>query len=161
MLGPGGSLQPAGPGERPCLFLAPKDAGAQLSAVLFRGDAAPASPSSRATAMQLVVFGEVSVYEQRGQYQMIVRQVVEDGVGRLQREFEALKKRLAAEGLFAAERKKPIPPLPRTVGFVTSPTGAAVRDFVRILIRRGWRSLGCDPACQGAGGGGGRRRSPA
>jgi exodeoxyribonuclease VII large subunit len=78
------------------------------------------------------------VYEARGQYQLIVRAIVEDGVGRLQREFEALKARLAAEGLFAKERKKPIPTMPLTVGFITSPTGAAVQDFVRIVTRRGW-----------------------
>jgi exodeoxyribonuclease VII large subunit len=81
----------------------------------------------------------VSVYEQRGQYQLIVRLLQEDGVGRLQQEFERLKRRLAGEGLFAAERKKAIPPLPATVGFITSPTGAAVQDFIRILLRRGWR----------------------
>jgi exodeoxyribonuclease VII large subunit len=65
--------------------------------------------------------------------------VVDDGVGRLQREFEAMKARLAAEGLFGAERKRPIPTMPRTVGFITSPTGAAVQDFIRILLRRNWR----------------------
>ena len=115
-----------------------KDAGAQLSAVLFRGDAARQTVKLRDGA-QVVVYGEVSVYEARGQYQLIVRAVIEDGVGKLQREFEALKAKLAAEGLFAAERKRAIPALPDTVGFITSPTGAAVQDFVRILTRRGWR----------------------
>ena len=115
-----------------------KDAGAQLSAVLFRGDAARQTVKLRDGA-QVVVYGEVSVYEARGQYQLIVRAVIEDGVGKLQREFEALKARLAAEGLFAAEGKRAIPALPDTVGFITSPTGAAVQDFVRILTRRGWR----------------------
>ena len=115
-----------------------KDAGAQLRAVLFRGDAARQGTRLREGA-QVVVYGEVSVYEARGEYQLIVRAVVDDGVGRLQREFEALKARLAAEGLFARERKRPLPRLPRTVGFVTSPTGAAVQDFLRILARRGWR----------------------
>jgi exodeoxyribonuclease VII large subunit len=114
-----------------------KDAGAQLSAVLFRGDALRQSVKLRDGA-QVVVFGEVSVYEARGQYQLIVRAIVEDGVGRLQREFEALKQRLLAEGLFAAERKKPIPPMPLTIGFITSPTGAAVQDFCRIVTRRKW-----------------------
>jgi len=60
-------------------------------------------------------------------------------VGRLQREFEALKRRLQAEGLFAPERKRALPEMPRTVGFITSPTGAAVQDFVKIMKRRGWR----------------------
>ncbi|MFA6963008.1 MAG: exodeoxyribonuclease VII large subunit [Opitutaceae bacterium] len=115
-----------------------KDAGAQLSAVMFRGDAARQDVKLRDGA-QVLVYGEISVYEARGNYQLIVRAVIEDGVGRLQKEFEALKKRLAEEGLFAAENKVAIPDMPRTVGFITSPTGAAVQDFLRILIRRGWR----------------------
>jgi exodeoxyribonuclease VII large subunit len=89
--------------------------------------------------LQVVVYGEISLYEARGQYQLIVRVVVEDGVGRLQREFDELKRRLAAEGLFEAARKMAVPALPRTIAFVTSPTGAAVQDFIRIMLRRGWR----------------------
>jgi exodeoxyribonuclease VII large subunit len=89
--------------------------------------------------MQVVVYGEISVYEARGNYQLIVRVIIEDGVGRLQREFEALKRKLADEGLFAAENKVAIPKMPQIVGFITSPTGAAVQDFLRIFIRRGWR----------------------
>ena len=115
-----------------------KDAGAQLSAVLFRGDAGRQSVRLR-DGMQALVYGEISVYEPRGQYQLVVRAVIEDGVGRLQRGFEALKRRLADEGLFDAARKVPIPLMPATVGFITSPTGAAVQDFIRILERRGWR----------------------
>ena len=120
------------------VYFALKDAGAQLSAVMFRGDAARQTVKLR-EGVQVVVYGEVSVYEARGQYQLIVRVVIEDGVGKLQREFEALKARLAAEGLFAAERKRAMPAMPAWVGFVTSPTGAAVQDFMRILRRRGWR----------------------
>ncbi len=120
------------------VYFSLKDAGAQLSAVMFRGDAAKQTVKLR-EGTQVVVYGEVSVYESRGQYQLIVRAVIEDGVGRLQREFEALKARLAAEGLFAAEKKRPIPEMPACVGFITSPTGAAVQDFLRILTRRGWR----------------------
>lgn len=129
-----------------------KDADAQVSAVLFRGDAARQGMALR-DGLQVLVFGQVSVYEARGQYQIIVRAVIEDGVGRLQREFEALKRRLAAEGLFDGARKAAIPPMPTTVGFVTSPTGAAVQDFIRILKRRGWRGrLVVLPAkVQGAG----------
>ena len=119
------------------VYFSLKDAGAQLSAVLFRGDALRQTVKLR-DGLQVVVYGEVSVYEARGQYQLIVRVVVDDGVGRLQREFEALKARLAAEGLFAPERKKPIPTMPLTVGFITSPTGAAVQDFARIVRRRKW-----------------------
>jgi len=120
------------------MYFSLKDAGAQLSAVLFRGDAARQSVRLR-DGQQVLVFGRVSVYEARGQYQLVVREVVEDGVGRLQQEFEALKRRLAAEGLFDAERKRALPALPRTIGFITSPSGAAVQDFLRILVRRGWR----------------------
>lgn len=115
-----------------------KDAGAQLGAVLFRGDALRQSVKLR-DGLQVVVYGEVSLYEARGQYQLIVRAVVDDGEGRLQREFDALKRRLGEEGLFDAQKKRAIPPMPATVGFITSPTGAAVQDFLRILKRRGWR----------------------
>lgn len=120
------------------VYFSLKDAGAQLSAVMFRGDAMRQTVKLR-DGMQVIVYGEVSVYEARGQYQLIVRAVLEDGVGRLQREFEALKQRLAEEGLFDSERKKSLPALPGTIGFITSPTGAAVQDFIRILTRRGWR----------------------
>lgn len=120
------------------VYFSLKDAGAQISAVLFRGDAQRQTVALR-DGRQVVVFGEISVYELRGNYQLIVRAVVDDGVGRLQREFEALKRRLQDEGLFAGERKRPLPAMPRTVGFITSPTGAAVQDFIRILRRREWR----------------------
>ena len=115
-----------------------KDERAQISAVMFRGDAVRARVQLR-DGQQIVAYGQVSVYEARGQYQLIVRAVVEDGAGRLQAEFERLKQQLAAEGLFAAENKVPLPTMPRTIGFITSPTGAAVQDFIRILERRGWR----------------------
>jgi exodeoxyribonuclease VII large subunit len=105
---------------------------------MFRMQAARQTVKLR-DGLQVVAFGEVGVYEARGQYQLIVRTIVADGVGALQREYEALKRKLSDEGLFAPERKKPIPQMPATVGFVTSPTGAAVQDFMRILIRRGWK----------------------
>lgn len=120
------------------VYFSLKDSEAQLSAVMFRGDAMRQSTKLRA-GQQVLVYGELNVYEVRGQYQLIVRVVVEDGVGRLQQEFEALKQRLSAEGLFDADRKNPLPTMPATVGFITSPTGAAVQDFLRIMIRRGWR----------------------
>lgn len=120
------------------VYFSLKDGGAQLSAVLFRGDAARQSVVLR-DGLQVIAYGEVSVYEARGQYQLVVRALIEDGVGRLQREFEALKRRLTEEGLFEQARKKPLPAMPATIGFVTSPTGAAVQDFIRILARRGWR----------------------
>ena len=120
------------------VYFSLKDADASVGAVLFRGDAARQTVKLR-DGQQVVVYGEVSVYEARGQYQLIVRAVIEDGVGRLQQEFERLKRQLADEGLFAAEKKRLIPMMPATVGFITSPTGAAVQDFMRILTRRGWR----------------------
>ena len=129
-----------------------KDAGAQLGCVLFRGDAARQTLALR-DGMQVVAYGEISVYEARGNYQLIVRLLIEDGVGRLQQEFEQLKRKLAAEGLFDPERKSPVPLLPATIGFITSPTGAAVQDFIKILQRRGWngRLVVLPAKVQGAG----------
>ena len=118
-------------------YFALKDGGSQVSAVLFRGDSHRVGVDL-SDGLQVIVFGRVSLYEPRGNYQIIVRFAVEDGLGRLQLQFERLKRMLAEEGLFAAERKQPLPLLPRTIGFVTSPTGAALRDFVSILRRRGW-----------------------
>jgi exodeoxyribonuclease VII large subunit len=120
------------------IYFSLKDAGAQLSAVLFRGNALRQTVKLR-DGLQVIALGEIDVFEPQGKYQLIVREVVDDGVGRLQREFEALKRRLAEEGLFAPEKKRPIPAMPAVIGFLTSPTGAAVRDFLRILVRRGWR----------------------
>ncbi len=117
------------------LYFTLKDESAQISAVLFRG-------SQRGLRFELKdglkvrVFGQVSVYEAGGQYQVIVRTVEEAGKGDLQAAFEALKKKLAAEGLFDAARKRPLPLLPRHVGIVTSPTGAAIRDILNVLGRR-------------------------
>lgn len=119
------------------VYFSLKDAGAQLGCVLFRGDAARQSLALR-DGLQVLAYGEVSVYEARGQYQLVVRALIDHGAGRLRQEFEQLKQRLAAEGLFAVARKQPLPLLPRTVGFITSPTGAAAQDFIRILTRRGW-----------------------
>ena len=119
------------------VYFSLKDAGAQLSCVLFRGDAARQTVPLK-DGLQLLVYGEISVYEARGQYQLIVRAVIDHGTGRLQQELDKLKQKLAAEGLFDAGRKQPLPRLPRCVGFITSPTGAAVQDFIRILARRGW-----------------------
>lgn len=115
-----------------------KDEGAQIAGVIFRNDAVRLKARLR-DGLQVVANGRVSVYAARGQYQLVAKSIIEDGVGRLQQEFERLKRQLADEGLFDADRKRPLPIMPRTVGFITSPTGAAVQDFVRILKRRGWR----------------------
>src|SRR5229473_3386010 len=86
--------------------------------------------------LQVTVRGSISVYEQRGEYQIYVEKIELVGQGALQLAFEQLKKRLEAEGLFDAARKKPLPLLPSRIGIITSPKGAAVRDVVRILTRR-------------------------
>ncbi len=86
--------------------------------------------------LHVTVRGSISVYEARGEYQIYVENIDPVGLGALQLAFEQLKKRLEAEGLFAAERKKPLPMLPNRIGLITSPRGAAVRDVVRILRRR-------------------------
>jgi exodeoxyribonuclease VII large subunit len=86
--------------------------------------------------LQVTVRGSISVYEQRGEYQIYVENLEPVGRGALQLAFEQLKKRLEAEGLFDAKRKKPLPLLPSRIGIITSPRGAAVRDVVRILTRR-------------------------
>jgi exodeoxyribonuclease VII large subunit len=112
-----------------------KDANAQLSAVMFRS-AAGRLNFKIADGLAVLAFGEISVYEKRGQYQIIVSQLLPKGLGALQLAFEQLKKKLAAEGLFDPARKKPLPAFPRTIGLVTSPSGAAVRDFLNIITRR-------------------------
>src|SRR5665213_358570 len=112
-----------------------KDAAAQLSCVLFRGTAA-AQRHLLADGQKVLLHGDVTVYEARGQYQLIVREVELQGIGALQIAFEKLKQRLAAEGLFAPERKRPLPRYPQRIGLVTSPTGAAIRDVLHVIQRR-------------------------
>ena len=112
-----------------------KDAGAQLSCVMFRGSATR-SGVRLTDGAQIQVFGDISVYEQRGQYQMVVKQVQMKGQGSLQARFEALKKKLFEEGLFDQDYKQAIPKFPRVVALVTSPTGAASQDMLNILTRR-------------------------
>ncbi len=112
-----------------------KDAGAQLSCVLFRGNAIRGMPAPE-DGLRVQLGGEISVYEPRGQYQLIVHEMQVAGIGVLQAKFEALKRRLAAEGMFDAARKRPLPVFPACLALVTSPTGAAVRDMLSILARR-------------------------
>lgn len=112
-----------------------KDEDSQLSAVMFKWQSRGLSfePES---GMQVLVYGHVSVYERSGRYQFYAARMQPAGVGELALAFEKLKSRLAAEGLFDEERKRPLPPFPRSVGVVTSPTGAAIRDIVQIQIGR-------------------------
>jgi exodeoxyribonuclease VII large subunit len=112
-----------------------KDASSQLSCVLFARTASGIGIRLR-DGQQVQLQGKIGVYEPRGQYQLIVRLVQEKGVGLLQARFEELKRRLDAEGLFAAERKRSLPRFPGRIGVVTSPTGAAIRDFLNVLHRR-------------------------
>src|ERR1019366_9048849 len=117
------------------MYFTLKDAAAQLSCVLFRG-AAIARRELLQDGQKVLLQGDVTVYEARGQYQLIVRAVELQGVGALQIVFEKLKQKLAAEGLFAPERKRPLPKYPQRIGLVTSPTGAAIHDVLHVIQRR-------------------------
>ncbi len=112
-----------------------KDEESQVRAVLFRS----AQKNLKFTlqhGMQVICRGRVSVYDPRGEYQIVIEYIEPKGVGALQKAFEELKERLAKEGLFDLDRKKPLPLLPRRIGIVTSPTGAAIRDMLRVIRRR-------------------------
>ena len=117
------------------MYFTLKDAGAQLSCVLFSREEV-LHRSVLADGQKVLLQGDVTVYEARGQYQLIVRAVELQGVGALQIAFEKLKQKLAAEGLFAPERKRPLPKYPQRIGLVTSPTGAAIRDVLHVVQRR-------------------------
>ncbi|MBQ7694439.1 MAG: exodeoxyribonuclease VII large subunit [Lentisphaeria bacterium] len=112
-----------------------KDAGSQLRGCWFSA-ADPARRLGLANGSLVEAFGKLGVYAPRGEYQINVRQMRLAGVGDLVRQFEEIRRKLEAEGLFAPERKRPIPALPRRIGVVTSPTGAAIRDFLQIIDRR-------------------------
>ena len=129
-----------------------KDQRAQISCVIFRDTMAPLrQPLVDGTQVQ--VYGRITVYELRGQYQLSVQILQPRGLGLLQAKFEALKRKLDAEGLFAPERKRPLPKLPRRVGIVTSPSGAAIRDMLNVLRRRApWLEILINPVrVQGTG----------
>src|SRR6201985_735600 len=119
-----------------------KDRDAQLRCAVFRlkNSALRLTDSPLASTpkagQQVLARGRISLYEPRGDYQLIVEHLEEAGVGALKREFERLKVKLAAEGLFALERKRSLPRFPRRIGVVTSPSGAAIRDVLHILARR-------------------------
>lgn len=123
-------LQPSGHA-----YFVLKDARCQVSCVRF-GRKGAAVPEVLRDGVHVVICGEVTVYEPRGQYQLRVLSVELEGVGALQAAFERLKTRLAGEGLFDPDRKRPIPRFPRRVGLVTSPAGAAIRDVLHVVTRR-------------------------
>ncbi len=112
-----------------------KDSGAQVRCAMFRSSNARARVTPR-DGMQVLVRARVGLYEPRGDYQLIAEHLEEAGEGALRRRFEELKARLAAEGLFDQALKRPLPALPRRIGVITSPTGAAIRDIVHVLARR-------------------------
>ena len=112
-----------------------KDEESQIRAVLFRSSQKNLKFTLQ-HGMQVICRGRVSVYDPRGEYQIVIEYIEPKGVGALQKAFEELKERLAKEGLFDLDRKKPLPLLPRRIGIVTSPTGAAIRDMLRVIRRR-------------------------
>lgn len=122
------------PASGHCYFTI-KDEWSQIGAVLFRGAQRGLRMEPRDGTM-VRVFGDVTVYERGGNYQIVVRQMESVGKGDLQAQFEKLKEKLRAEGLFDETRKRPIPRLPRRVGVVTSRTGAAIRDILNVVSRR-------------------------
>src|SRR5207249_7088864 len=112
-----------------------KDEAAQIASVLFRG-AVPALPFRPEDGLKVLARGRISLYEPRGTFQIIVDALEPAGLGALQLAFEQLKARLLAEGLFDAARKRSLPLLPRRIGIVASPAGAALRDVLKVLARR-------------------------
>jgi exodeoxyribonuclease VII large subunit len=112
-----------------------KDQRAAISCVIFRNTLPPGAPPI-ADGAQVQVYGNVSVFEARGQYQLSVQILQTRGAGLLQAKFEALKRKLEAEGLFDPARKRPLPKFPKRIGIITSPSGAAIRDMLNVLRRR-------------------------
>ena len=117
------------------LYFTLKDSSAQIRAVCFRNQARYLKFKPQ-DGISVIARGHLGVYEARGEYQLYVDYLEPAGVGALQLAFEQLKEKLAAEGLFDPARKKPLPVLPRAIGVVTSPTGAVIRDILRVLKRR-------------------------
>src|SRR6266576_2748511 len=129
-----------------------KDQRAQIACVIFRNAMlTPREPIADGAHVQ--VYGNVSVFEARGQYQLSVQILQRHGFGVLQAKFEALKRKLEADGLFAPERKRALPAFPQRIGIVTSPSGAAIRDILNILRRRApWLQILINPVrVQGTG----------
>jgi exodeoxyribonuclease VII large subunit len=117
------------------VYFSLKDASAQVSCAWFRQRQRGPSLNLK-NGDQILVFGKVSIFESRGNYQIIVEQLELAGEGELRRRFDELKKKLAAEGLFDEDNKQALPELPQRVGLVTSPSGAAVRDMITVMARR-------------------------
>src|ERR1700733_11283266 len=123
------------PAQSGHLYFTLKDAKSQIRCVCFR-DQVRGLKFRPEDGLHVTVRGALSVYEPRGEYQIYVSHIEPVGLGALQLAFEQLKKRLADEGLFSEDRKKPLPVLPRCIGVITSPSGAAILDILRVLKRR-------------------------
>jgi len=123
---------PAASGHR---YFSLKDEGAQLRAVLFRGAGAKLG-FELAEGQKVLAHGRISVYEPRGEYQLVAERLEPKGAGALQLAFEQLKRKLEAEGLFDSGRKRPLPAYPRHIVVITSPTGAVIRDILHVTARR-------------------------
>jgi exodeoxyribonuclease VII large subunit len=121
------------------IYLTLKDEGAQIRAVLWKSAAARIKCELH-DGLEVICRGDIDVYPPRGSYQLVIRELEPRGLGALQLAFKRLYERLAAEGLFDPRHKKPLPRFPRRIAFVTSPTGAAVRDFLEV-IRRRWQGV--------------------
>jgi exodeoxyribonuclease VII large subunit len=117
------------------LYFTLKDGASQIKAVIFRS-ALRYLKFKPADGLRVVARGRISVYEPKGEYQLVCEHLEPHGLGALQLAFEQLKKKLQAEGLFDASRKRPLPALPRKIGIVTSLDGAAIRDIIKVLRRR-------------------------
>jgi exodeoxyribonuclease VII large subunit len=117
------------------IYFTLKDEASQIPVAFFKGSQRGFKLNLK-DGMKVRVFGDVTMYLERGQHQLIARMIEESGKGDLQKAFEELKEKLQKEGLFDTGRKRPIPFLPRHIGIVTSPTGAAIRDMLNILRRR-------------------------
>ncbi|MCH9613897.1 MAG: Exodeoxyribonuclease 7 large subunit [Chlamydiia bacterium] len=128
-----------------------KDENSQISAVWFRGSRGDAKAPQNGD--QVMISGELSVYAPRGNYQIIVRKLEREGVGDLLLRLHELKHKLHAKGYFNKERKRPLPTFPKTIGVVTSPTGAVIQDIINVLKRRvkGFHLILCPVKVQGDG----------
>ena len=117
------------------LYFTLKDEEAEISAVMFRSSVNAMSFAAK-NGMKVVAYGRISIYEKSGKCQIYVSAMLDDGKGNLQLEYERLLKKLTDEGLFDSQRKKKLPKIPRCIGIITSPTGAAVRDMINVTGRR-------------------------
>ncbi|MBI5042270.1 MAG: exodeoxyribonuclease VII large subunit [Nitrospirae bacterium] len=117
------------------IYLTLKDKASQIRAVLFKSSARNIRFELK-DGIHIICHGRITVYEPRGEYQIVIDTVEPQGIGALQLAFEQLKEKLFKEGLFDAKRKRPIPLLPRKIGIITSPTGAAIMDMLNVINRR-------------------------